>query len=637
MAQSSGQSESSTASQPDAISQMCQEAQKVLLQATKAANGFPLDEYDYFNSFREFSKLMDKNCRNISFMIDSLLQKHLNKERPFSKATDDVERFQVIIDANDVLIDKVCNAFDEVEGLKRKNEELVVATLKKPMYDSSSGKSKATTSSDITLLTAKIVERPQVHFSDKIDNSHNPFIPKISEKPNSIKPLALLPEEIDGYVTYPHPYELEIEKFQPSRDRELKPAEPQVPPQIENTPFTYVDSIDVLNQMMSHLKSTAEMAVDLEHHHFRSFQGFTCLIQISTRTQDFVIDALKLRSHLNCLNEVFTDPRILKVFHGADSDIVWLQRDFGVYVVNLFDTFQASKVIGLAHHSLAHLLKSYCRIECDKQYQLADWRIRPLSQEMVLYARQDTHYLLYLYDLMKNHLIEKSSGSLNLLQSVFVRSSAVCLKKYEKPQLTPTSHLSLIARNGISLNSRQLYALEKLYEWRDKIAREQDESYGFVLPNHMLLQICQILPREMQGILACCNPVPPLVKQNINELHQIILKSREQMLTKLSDKRKSVGPIGPSLSNPFAKHDLLVNEAEIHPLLDSSLDATHDSKDTSSNSRKHQNSKLMTFMLPQCSRKRDTANSICNITCPYDRYVQAVKSNSNSNGNNDQS
>ena len=23
---------------------------------------------------------------------------------------------------------------------------------------------------------------------------------------------------------------------------------------------------------------------------------------------------------------------------GADSDIIWLQRDFGIYVVNLFDT-----------------------------------------------------------------------------------------------------------------------------------------------------------------------------------------------------------------------------------------------------------------------------------------------------------
>lgn len=27
-----------------------------------------------------------------------------------------------------------------------------------------------------------------------------------------------------------------------------------------------------------------------------------------------------------------------QVFHGADSDILWLQRDFHMYVVNMFDT-----------------------------------------------------------------------------------------------------------------------------------------------------------------------------------------------------------------------------------------------------------------------------------------------------------
>lgn len=32
--------------------------------------------------------------------------------------------------------------------------------------------------------------------------------------------------------------------------------------------------------------------------------------------------------------------RIVQVLHGADSDIAWLQRDFGLYIVNLFDTGQ---------------------------------------------------------------------------------------------------------------------------------------------------------------------------------------------------------------------------------------------------------------------------------------------------------
>ena len=64
------------------------------------------------------------------------------------------------------------------------------------------------------------------------------------------------------------------------------------------------------------------------------------------------------------------------MFHGADSDIEWLQRDFSLYIVNMFDTYQASKLLSFSRHSLAYLLKHYCSVEADKQYQLADWRIR---------------------------------------------------------------------------------------------------------------------------------------------------------------------------------------------------------------------------------------------------------------------
>ena len=62
------------------------------------------------------------------------------------------------------------------------------------------------------------------------------------------------------------------------------------------------------------------------------------MTQISTRKRDYIVDTLALRSEMEIFNEVFTDPNIVKVFHGADSDILWLQKDFGVYVVNMFDT-----------------------------------------------------------------------------------------------------------------------------------------------------------------------------------------------------------------------------------------------------------------------------------------------------------
>lgn len=65
--------------------------------------------------------------------------------------------------------------------------------------------------------------------------------------------------------------------------------------------------------MLGKLRKVDEIAIDLEHHRHRSFNGFVCLIQISTRCEDFVVDTLVLREELEELNEIFTSPDVLKV------------------------------------------------------------------------------------------------------------------------------------------------------------------------------------------------------------------------------------------------------------------------------------------------------------------------------------
>ncbi|CAL5323849.1 unnamed protein product [Camellia sinensis] len=47
------------------------------------------------------------------------------------------------------------------------------------------------------------------------------------------------------------------------------------------------------------------------------------------------------------------------------------------------------------------------------RYQNADWRLRPLPDEMLRYAREDTHYLLHIYDLMRIRLLSASTESEN--------------------------------------------------------------------------------------------------------------------------------------------------------------------------------------------------------------------------------
>jgi cation-transporting P-type ATPase D len=73
---------------------------------------------------------------------------------------------------------------------------------------------------------------------------------------------------------------------------------------------------------------------------------------------------------MHLLQPIFANPAICKVFHGADSDILWLQRDFHIYIANLFDTARACDVLGKPQRSLAYLLQTYCGIAVNKVYQV---------------------------------------------------------------------------------------------------------------------------------------------------------------------------------------------------------------------------------------------------------------------------
>jgi exosome complex exonuclease RRP6 len=66
--------------------------------------------------------------------------------------------------------------------------------------------------------------------------------------------------------------------------------------------------------MLEELKGATEIAIDTEHHDFRTYTGLLSLMQISTREKDWIVDTLQpWRRKLEVLNEVFTDPSIIKV------------------------------------------------------------------------------------------------------------------------------------------------------------------------------------------------------------------------------------------------------------------------------------------------------------------------------------
>ena len=87
-------------------------------------------------------------------------------------------------------------------------------------------------------------------------------------------------------------------------------------------------------------------------------------------------------------------------------------------------------------------------MKADKKYQLADWRLRPLPAEMLKYAREDTHYLLYIYDRIRHDLVEKArrNDSSGLLEQAYKKSNAICLNTWEKHQVKDYNYHMILQR-----------------------------------------------------------------------------------------------------------------------------------------------------------------------------------------------
>lgn len=503
----------------------------------------------------------------------------LPPSRSYTGLADSLDQFHGVVDTTDSALEQVDLLLDASRGVKRGNTALAGA------LGDARGRTQFTSSHTMA--------KPQRAFAHLIDNSTRTWIPILPTKPNAQTPLldyealraareakpagksnavssslaAAMDEGADDKAQamsshiaslglssekpvaaslYPHPYKYEIENlsFDANPDQ-LKSCKEQLYKPLDRVPCIWVDTPEALEEMATELDAASEIAIDLEHHSFRTYLGLTCLMQISTRRADWLVDTLALRTQLHRLNTSFTDPAVVKVLHGSDSDVIWLQRDFGLYIVNLFDTGQAARILEFQSFGLAYLLKFFCEVDTNKKYQLADWRIRPLSAEMLLYARMDTHYLLYIYDRLRNDLITRSTAAQNqlspirncpyLLAQVLERSKQICLKTFEKEASGGGDPMEFAYKMGILLsNDTQSRMLVQLFHLRDEIARQEDESVFYICNNQNLAQIIQAQPADQHALIAACNkPTPHFVKHHGARILAVIaeVKSKASSLT----------------------------------------------------------------------------------------------------------
>jgi ribonuclease D len=241
---------------------------------------------------------------------------------------------------------------------------------------------------------------------------------------------------------------------------------------------------DQVAEFATELQQYPVVAVDLEADSMHNYQEKVCLLQFSTPERTVLIDPLDGAS-LEPLKPVLADASIRKIFHAADYDVRCLARDFAIEISGLFDTMISSQFLGEEKFGLADVLRKYFGVELDKQYQRADWSIRPLSAGMIRYAAEDTCHLHGLVAELERQLIEK--GRLEWVQEEF--------SLLEKARFTVHNGPEFLRFKGAgSLEPRQLAVLENLLVWRDGEAQRRDVPPYKILGNKSLLDLAKLKP-----------------------------------------------------------------------------------------------------------------------------------------------
>ncbi len=248
----------------------------------------------------------------------------------------------------------------------------------------------------------------------------------------------------------------------------------------------YVQDQAVFNRVVDKLSLETVLAVDTEANSLYAYQEQVCLIQISTREQDYILDPLTI-SDLSPLGKVFSNPEIEKIFHASEYDILIIYEDFKFEFQNLFDTMIASQILGRKKLGLDTLLEEFYGVKVNKKFQRANWGKRPLTEEMLHYAQMDTHFLIGIREHLARELEESRLQSI-AAEDFILASQAHRIERQEK--IPPCWRLNG-ARN---LPPQKAAVLQQLSIFRDQTAQRLDKPLFKVLNKKTLLALAEACP-----------------------------------------------------------------------------------------------------------------------------------------------
>lgn len=155
---------------------------------------------------------------------------------------------------------------------------------------------------------------------------------------------------------------------------------------------------------------------------------------------------------------------------------------------------------------------------------------------MFFYAMTDTHFLLYIFDNLRNELVERSNlanPEENRIELVLQKSKETSLLRFERHIYEensgqgPAGWYNLLVKTPALFSNEQFAVFRAIHAWRDQIARKDDDSTHYVMPNQVIFTLAKLMPMDMVSLYGAIHPISHNVKSRTAELLALIKSARE--------------------------------------------------------------------------------------------------------------
>jgi ribonuclease D len=264
-----------------------------------------------------------------------------------------------------------------------------------------------------------------------------------------------------------------------------------------------VSDAAALGALVERLRAETVIALDTESNSFHVYRERVCLLQLSTRTGDWIVDPLAIDPRP--LAAVLCDGRET-VLHGADYDVRCLHREYGWRLPRLFDTMAAARRLGRSGLGLSALVEHQFGVRLSKSFQRADWGRRPLTRDQITYAALDTHYLLPLYDTLSAELT--SRGALDEARKEFDRIASV---EFRERVFDAEGWRRLKGARELDPPGRAV--LRALWIAREETARAADRPPFKVLGEATMVEIARRRPADEAALGRIVGVTPSVLRR----------------------------------------------------------------------------------------------------------------------------